>query len=193
MEIVLSEGASCLYVADCFDAATADALYRELSEETPWDTNVEGAFSRPRRTYWVGDFAYAYSGVLHHPAAWTPTLERIRTKVEELAFGSSAGQFRGVLMNHYRDGSDSIGFHSDSEPEIEPESPIASVSLGAERTFILKPKKKRIAPADVSVKLAHGSCLVMRGRTQLDWRHGIPAEPEVTGGRVNLTFRKYRA
>jgi alkylated DNA repair dioxygenase AlkB len=190
-EIVLSEGASCLYVADFLAPVTADVVHRELANETPWDTNVTGAFGRPRRTFWVGDFAYAYSGVLHHPAPWTPTLERIRHDVEALVFGESAGQFRGVLMNLYRDGNDSIGFHADDEPEIEPESPIASISLGAARTFVLKPKKKRIAKADVRLVLAHGSCLVMRGRTQLDWRHGIPAEPDVTGTRVNLTFRKY--
>lgn len=192
--MVLSEGADLVYFSSFIAPGAADALYRQLAAETPWDTNVEGAFTRPRRTFWIGDFAYTYSGVTHHPAPWTATLDVLRTAVEEIAFGMSAGQFRGVLMNFYRSGADSIGFHSDDEPVIEPESPIASISLGGTRTFILKVKKKRLASdrPELRIPLAHGSCLVMRGRTQLDWRHGIPAEPDVEGGRINLTFRRYR-
>jgi len=189
--IELSEGSWLLYVPTFVTGESANALFAHLAEETPWDTNVEGNFARPRRTYWVGEFAYAYSGVVHHPAPWTPALETIRTAVEKLSFGESKGQFRGVLMNHYRSGADSIGMHADNEATIEPESPIASISLGSERTFILLPRKKRIAPEKIALRLAHGSCLVMCGRTQSDWRHGIPAEPEISGGRVNLTFRKY--
>jgi alkylated DNA repair dioxygenase AlkB len=97
------------------------------------------------------------------------------------------------LLNLYRDGNDSIGFHADDEPEIEPLSPIASVSLGAVRTFVLRPRSRKIlarAP-EIALPLAHGSCLVMRGTTQKEFRHGIPAEPAATGPRVNLTFRKY--
>jgi len=193
--MALSDGASLVYFSSFIEAKAADELYRELADETPWDTNVDGTFARPRRTFWIGDFAYSYSGVTHHPAPWTATLEALRTAVEEAAFGTSARQFRGVLMNFYRSGADSIGFHSDDEPEIEPESPIVSISLGSARTFTLKVKKKRLAPdrPEVKLRLAHGSCLVMLGRTQLDWRHGIPAEPAIEGGRVNLTFRRYRA
>jgi alkylated DNA repair dioxygenase AlkB len=193
--IALSDGSSLAYYSSFIASSAADALYRELADETPWDTNVDGAFARPRRTYWIGHFSYTYSGVTHHPAPWTPTLEMLRGAVEEVAFGTSAGQFRGVLMNLYRSGADSIGFHSDDEPEIEPESPIVSISLGSPRTFILKVKRKRLAPErpEVPISLLHGSCLVMLGRTQIDWRHGIPAEPQITGGRVNLTFRRYRA
>ncbi len=189
--IELSLGSMVRYIEDFLDTDAADALLAELVTTIPWDTNVTGAFARPRRTYWIGDFAYAYSGVVHAPSPWTESLDRLRVAVEAAVFGESAGQYRGLLLNHYRSGADSIGFHSDNEAVIEPESPIASLSLGAVRTFILQPKKKRIATADHRLQLAHGSCLIMAGRTQLDWRHGIPAEPEVTGDRVNLTFRKY--
>lgn len=189
----ISEGSWLLYVRRFVTTEGADRLYEHLARDTPWDTNVEGAFGRPRRTYWVGERAYAYSGVVHHPAPWTPALLSIRTAVERLSFGESQGQFGGVLMNHYRSGADSIGMHADNEATIEPESPIASISLGAERTFILVPRRKRVAPEtpQLPLRLAHGSCLIMCGRMQLDWRHGIPAEPAIEGGRVNLTFRKY--
>jgi alkylated DNA repair dioxygenase AlkB len=186
----LSQGAWLMYLPRFLAQAEADALHRELEETTPWDSNVEGMFGRPRRTYWVGEFAYAYSGVVHHPAPWTASLETLRRAVEEQAYGESRGQYRGVLMNLYRGGEDSIGFHADNEATIAPESPIASVSLGAERTFVLAAKKKRLG-VERRMRLAHGSLLVMCGRTQKDWRHGIPAEPEVEGTRVNLTFREY--
>lgn len=191
--IELSATSDLVYAPDLLAPPEADALFARLASDIPWDTNVEGAFSRPRRTYWVGDFAYGYSGVVHAPAPWPEVLRPLRAAVEALAFGASAGQYRGVLLNLYRDGNDSIGFHADDEPEIEPLSPIASVSLGAVRTFVLRPRSRKVdarAPS-FELPLAHGSGLVMRGATQKEFRHGVPAQPEVAGARVNLTFRKY--
>src|SRR3954471_13605610 len=109
--IELSEGSTFRYIADFLAPADADALHAELVATIPWDTNVTGAFVRPRRTYWIGDFAYAYSGVEHAPARWPAWLERLRVTVETTVFGESAGQYRGLLLNHYRSGADSIGFH----------------------------------------------------------------------------------
>lgn len=191
--IELSPASDLLYAPGFLAAPEADALFEHLASGIPWDTNVEGAFARPRRTFWVGDFAYSYSGVTHAPWPWPDALLGLRAAVERLAFGESAGQYRGVLLNLYRDGRDSIGFHADDEPEIEPLSPIASVSLGAARTFVLKARSKKVAAVapELALPLAHGSCLVMRGATQREFRHGVPAEPGVAGARVNLTFRKY--
>lgn len=191
--IELSAASDLVYAPGMLAPLEADALFERLVSGIPWDTNVEGAFSRPRRTYWVGDFAYGYSGVVHAPAPWPEALLPLRATVEALAFGESTGQYRGVLLNLYRDGGDSIGFHADDEPEIEPLSPIASVSLGAVRTFVLRPRSRKIDARSPSFELplAHGSGLVMRGATQREFRHGVPAEPSVVGARVNLTFRKY--
>jgi alkylated DNA repair dioxygenase AlkB len=191
--IELSPASDVLYHPALLTGEQADALLAHLIADIPWDTNVEGAFARPRRTYWIADFAYRYSGVTHAPAPWTPPLVELRGAIERLVFGESLGQYRGVLLNLYRDGNDSIGFHADNEPEIEPGSPIASVSLGAVRRFVLLPRSRKIpahAP-EVTLDLAHGSCLVMRGATQKEFRHGVPRQPEVVSERVNLTFRKY--
>jgi alkylated DNA repair dioxygenase AlkB len=172
-------------------AAEADAMLKTLVEQIPWGTNMSGRVGRPRQTFWVGDFSYTYSGTTHEVYPWPDYLLELRRKAEELAFGKSEGQYRGVLLNHYRDGNDTIGMHSDDETEIEPGSPIASVSFGAERTFKLRPKPDVVGPKQ-NLKLASGSCLVMGGAMQVEYKHGITAEPKVLGARVNLTFRKYR-
>ena len=97
--------------------------------------------------------------------------------------------FNSVLLNYYRDQNDSMGFHSDDEPELGSQPTIASVSLGASRTFILKHKTKRhLKP--VRISLPGGSLLVMSGDTQQFWKHGIEKESQPCGPRVNLTFRR---
>jgi alkylated DNA repair dioxygenase AlkB len=82
-----------------------------------------------------------------------------------------------------------MGYHADDEPELGPEPCIASVSLGATRRFVLRPRAKKGTRAPVEIPLTHGSLLVMRGGTQRHWVHGVPREPRVTEARVNLTFR----
>jgi alkylated DNA repair dioxygenase AlkB len=93
-----------------------------------------------------------------------------------------------VLLKYYRDNKDSMGFHSDDEPELGERPVIASLSLGEERTFILKHKTLKAIPA-VRLRLVSGSVLLMRGDTQRHWKHGIPKESRRCGPRVNLTFR----
>ena len=97
--------------------------------------------------------------------------------------------FNSVLLNYYRDNRDSIGFHSDDEPELGEQPVIASLSLGEERMFILKHKRLKLV-GPVYVRLASGSLLLMKGDTQRCWRHGILKESRSCGPRVNLTFRQ---
>jgi alkylated DNA repair dioxygenase AlkB len=97
--------------------------------------------------------------------------------------------FNSVLVNLYRDGRDSMGFHSDDEPELGENPEIASVSFGATRRFILAPKRKQRG-ARVQLELTHGSLLLMRGRCQHEFRHAIPKSANVEAPRINLTFRR---
>lgn len=91
-------------------------------------------------------------------------------------------------MNYYRDGNDKIGFHRDDEAEVEGKNIIASLSFGATRNFIIKHAKRRELEHEFS--LNSGALIVMRGKTQTNWLHSIPAEPKIREPRVNLTFRK---
>ena len=168
-----------------------DGLLSRLIEQTPWQTgNVTlwgKRYPQPRLTAWYGDpdAVYTYSGMRLQPMAWTADLQRIRAKVE----AATGAQFNSVLLNYYRDQRDSIGLHSDDEPELGAQPVIASLSLGEERVLLLKHRRdKTVKP--VRIKLNSGSLLLMKGETQRNWKHGIAKQVRVCGPRVNLTFRR---
>lgn len=173
-----------------YSSRKADVLFDRLLHETSWENHRQ-----PRLIKWVGDFDYAYTGVSHKKVQWTPILLGIRRDVQKATFDESRAQFKGVLMNLYRDGNDSVGYHTDAEPTLKPDSPIASLSLGAARRFLLKyigPIPTGEEPPDVvEVELTHGSLLIMGGTTQRFWKHSIPKQLRITKPRVNLTFREY--
>jgi alkylated DNA repair dioxygenase AlkB len=168
----------------------ATQVMQRLVAEIAWRSEEVVMWGRrvpqPRLTAWYGDpgARYTYSGLQLAPLPWAPLLLDIKGRVEATA-GSS---FNSVLLNYYRDHHDSIGFHSDDEPELGKRPVIASLSLGEERTFTLKRKKSRAAKP-VHLRLASGSLLLMRGDTQHCWRHGILKESRPCGPRINLTFR----
>jgi alkylated DNA repair dioxygenase AlkB len=168
-----------------------DRLLSELIESTPWRHEVVTIygkkFMQPRLIAWYGDPGqrYAYSGIALDPLPWTETLLDVRSVVQDLA-GES---FNSVLLNYYRDHRDSMGFHADDEKELGPTPIIASVSVGATRTFVLK-HKTRLELKPVRLELTPGSLLLMKGDTQRNWKHGIDKQAKPCGPRVNLTFRR---
>jgi alkylated DNA repair dioxygenase AlkB len=166
-------------------------VLERLIAEIPWRCEEVAMWGRrmpqPRLTAWYGDpgASYAYSGIELRPLAWTPILLDIKSRIEELV----GATFNSVLLNYYRDHQDSVGFHSDAEPELGEQPVIASLSLGEERIFVLKHKTlKHVEP--VRLRLASGSLLLMKGDTQRCWRHGVPKESRPCGPRINLTFRQ---
>ena len=164
------------------------ALLQAITDETPWrqeEITVYGKhYLQPRLSAWYGDLAYSYSGIRLEPLPWTPTLLDIKRRVEKLVMHS----FNSVLLNLYRDQQDSMGMHSDDERELGPEPAIASLSLGEERTFLLRHKSRKDLKT-VKLALPAGSLLLMQGQTQEYWRHGINRERQVCAPRINLTFR----
>jgi alkylated DNA repair dioxygenase AlkB len=174
--------------------ALADAPYRvirRLIDEVPWRAEkivVWGrTYPQPRLIAWYGDVGknYTYSGIQLTPLPWTQLLLDIKSRVEAAA----RTDFNSVLVNYYRDHRDSMGLHSDDEPELGERPILASLSLGEERTFIMKHKRKKdLKP--MRLNLASGSLLLMKGETQRYWKHGIDKETLACGPRVNLTFRR---
>jgi alkylated DNA repair dioxygenase AlkB len=179
------------YVSDLNLGRSADALLRQLIAEIPWrheNILVWGKmYSQPRLVAWYGDRGsdYTYSGIKLTPRPWTDLLRDIKKRVETV----SATAFNSVLLNYYRDNRDSMGFHSDDEPELGARPIIASLSLGEERMFIMKHKVNKLAKP-VRLRLESGSLLLMKGETQRYWKHGIAKESRPCGPRINLTFRR---
>lgn len=165
---------------------TNGEVMRRLLAETAWKAETIFLFGRevaqPRLSAWHGDARYTYSGRTFDPLPFTPLQLAIKQAVES----ASGRRFNSVLLNYYRNEQDSMGFHSDDEPELGPQPAIASVSFGAIRTFILKHKK---SAKTVKIDLTDGSLLLMSGKLQHCWRHGINKERTPRGARVNLTFR----
>lgn len=191
LKAVPMPGAEIFYQASLPLPGSAESVLQDLIAHVPWRAEeivVWGRrYAQPRLVAWFGDAAatYTYSGLRMEPLAWTDTLSAIRTEVEHAA----QAKFNSVLLNYYRDQNDSMGLHSDDEPELGLKPVIASVSLGERRTFILRHKRRRdLKP--VRLPLESGSLLLMQGDTQHNWKHGIHKESRPCGPRVNLTFRR---
>ncbi|HZF54610.1 MAG TPA: alpha-ketoglutarate-dependent dioxygenase AlkB [Polyangiaceae bacterium] len=186
---VLEDGGLLLYYESWLSPAEARDVFEELRRETPWKSEsirIAGKLIPvPRLTAWFGDpeAVYTYSGVRNEPSPWTPRLADLR----ERASAAASASLNSVLLNYYRNGRDSMGWHADDERELGRNPVIASLSLGAPRRFLLRHEKKR--GKSVSLVLGHGSLLVMAGATQHHYRHAVPKEDD-SGERINLTFRR---
>ncbi len=161
-----------------------------LKQKIEWKQEAIWIFGRrvmqPRLTALYGnqEVSYGYSGIIMKPKPWNEFLWQIKEKLEEKA----GEEFTHVLLNYYRDGQDSMGWHRDNEASLGPNPTIASVTFGVPRSFQLRNyKDKKIK---TSVLLESGSLLLMKGETQHFWEHQLPKSAKVKGERINLTFRK---
>jgi alkylated DNA repair dioxygenase AlkB len=174
---------------DFFGAAESDAFLHDLLEHTAWTQETITCWGKvmavPRLTAWYGDAgkSYTYSGITHHPRPWTSTLLALKRRIEAVA----AVRFNSVLLNLYRNGHDSVGWHSDDERELGQNPVVGSVSFGSTRCFQFKYKQR--SAQRLSVELVHGSFLLMQGATQHHWLHRLPKTAGACGPRINLTFR----
>lgn len=166
----------------------ADRLFQELLTDTPWQQQEITVFNRkmpmPRLTCWMGEAAYTYSNLINEPGPWSSPAIEIREQMTAL----TGKIFNGVLLNLYRDGGDSMGWHADNEASLGTAPLIPSVNLGATRRMRFKPRKGRPGEA-FGFDLPHGSVLMMSGATQKNWLHTITKTARPVGPRINLTFR----
>ena len=180
---------SASFHGTAFAEAEARSLFERLQEEIPWEQRQVRMFGKwidqPRLVAWFGDSdaPYTYSGLTLKPHPWTPTVEECRRRCEALAGVS----FNSGLANLYRTGQDTVGWHSDDEPELGDEPVIASVSFGATRRFDLRHKS---GEPTIKADLVPGSVLIMSGRCQSHWKHQVARTKRVDGPRINLTFRR---
>jgi len=177
------------YFPNFFDSSRANEFFEKLQHEIPWQQDDITVFGKthpqPRLTALFGNEGkpYSYSNIIMQPHGWNPLLMFIKNEIEEIC----TENFTTVLLNYYRDGKDSNGWHADNERELGRNPLIASVSFGAERSFHLQ--HNTIKEQKLKINLEHGSLLLMKGTTQHFWKHQIPKTAKPIGERINLTFR----
>ncbi|UPQ78649.1 alpha-ketoglutarate-dependent dioxygenase AlkB [Flavobacterium azooxidireducens] len=177
------------YYPGFFSFEKANELLLKLKNEVPWQQDSITIYGKthlqPRLTALFGNDGknYSYSNIVMHPHKWNPLLMFIKNEIEEI----TQENFTTVLLNLYRDGKDSNGWHADNEKELGRNPVIASLSFGAERSFHLQ--HNSIKDANLKITLEHGSLLLMKGTTQHFWKHQIPKTAKPITERINLTFR----
>lgn len=181
--------AEIVFCPSFLDAQSSDRLLTNLTDTIDWRQDRITIYGRslpqPRLTAWYGEpgKTYTYSGMTMQPTPWTATLLDLKTKVDAV----SGAVFNSVLLNLYRNGNDSMGWHSDDEPELGQNPVIASLSLGGTRRFMLRHRIDK--EAKHQLELRGGSLLVMKGTTQHYWQHQVPKTKRPVLRRINLTFR----
>ncbi|KAL8573515.1 hypothetical protein ACOMHN_047786 [Nucella lapillus] len=178
------------------DPQEASVLFEQLFHNIPWRQRsviIRGtSYLMPRLTAWFGEQPYSYSGIMHDAnMQWPTEIQQLRDRLEEI----TGMRFNSLLCNFYRDGHDSIDWHSDDEPSLGTNPTVASLSFGDSRTFEMRKKPLPGQLSDYSqsqvcrIPLASGTLLIMEGATQADWQHRVPKEYHDREPRINLTFR----
>lgn len=185
--------AELIYVPNFFNKVLADQFFDHIHTETDWQHNDITVFGKtykePRLTalYSETNQPYGYSNLIMYPKLFTDKLKNIKTQVE--AF--SEYNFNTLLINLYRNGNDSNGWHADNEKELGKNPIIASVSFGEERPFHFK--HRTLKEERHKLILEHGSLLIMKGEMQHYWLHQIAKTKKQIAPRINLTFRQLKS
>jgi len=187
-EIVAHNGLKIRIEEDFFNSVDSKKLMKKFISKLPWESMIIKIFGKdtkiPRLQCWIGDEGceYRYSGKQLNRQIWSQDLIMIRKKIyEELNI-----DFNSVLANYYRDGKDSMGWHSDDEKELGPNPTIASISFGSERDLVFRNK---ISKETLAIPQTNGSLILIDGETQKNWQHSIKKTQKLIGPRINLTFR----
>jgi len=187
-EIVAHNDLKIRILEDFFNSVDSNKLLKKFILKLPWESMMIKMFGRdtkiPRLQCWIGDKGceYRYSGKQLSRQIWNQDLIMIRKKIyQELKI-----DFNSVLVNYYRDGKDSMGWHSDDEKELGPNPTIASISFGSERDLVFRNK---ITKETLAIPQTNGCLILIDGETQKNWQHSIKKTQKVIGPRINLTFR----
>ncbi|NND33932.1 MAG: alpha-ketoglutarate-dependent dioxygenase AlkB [Saprospiraceae bacterium] len=176
------------YHSNLMSSTTADHYFDSLLRNIDWKNDEIVIFGKrvvtKRKVAWYGDdqLEYTYAKITKKALPWTRELIELKELIQQ----STGEYFNTCLLNLYHNGSEGMGWHSDDEKELKNDCAIASISLGADRTFNFKHKDTKEM---VSILLQNGSLLLMRGETQKNWKHCLPPRKLITQPRINLTFR----
>jgi alkylated DNA repair dioxygenase AlkB len=186
--LTVIENGEYIFYPNFFPKSESDILLKGLRNNIVWKQESMNMYGKkinfPRLTAWYGnnDKSYSFSGIILQQLPWTSEILLIKNKIELI----SKTVFNSVLLNLYRDGNDSISWHTDAEKELGINPIIASVNFGATRKFQLRHIKTK---EKLEIELTHGSLLIMQGELQHFWQHQVPKTSKPVGERINLTFR----
>jgi alkylated DNA repair dioxygenase AlkB len=186
--LTVIENGEYIFYPNFFSQSESDLILKNLRSNIVWKQESMNMYGKkinfPRLTAWYGnnDKPYSFSGITLQPLPWSSEILTIKSKIEPVA----KTEFNSVLLNLYRDGNDSISWHTDAEKELGANPVIASVNFGATRKFQLRHIKTK---EKLEIELTHGSLLIMQGELQHFWQHQVPKTSKVVGERINLTFR----
>ena len=190
-ETVQIKNGSYIHVKQFFTSIEADTFFNGCRNDIAWTQEQMKMYGKvvpfPRLQAWYGDRGkfYSFSGITLTPNPWNKLLLDIKSKIEPLAKVS----FNSVLLNRYRDGSDSMSWHTDAEKELGKNPIIASVNFGALRPFQMK---HNTTNEKIVIPLGHGDLLIMMGELQHFWKHQVPKTKKKINERINLTFRQIK-
>lgn len=178
-----------IFLPNFFKKEVADEYMDSFEKNILWKQEEMVIYGNkikfPRLTAWYGEEnkPYTFSGLTLHPEIWTNELLTLKNIIEPIAETT----FNSVLLNQYRDGQDSISWHSDNEKELGKNPIIASVNFGESRRFLLK---HILTKEKLEFNLEHGSLLIMKGEMQHFWKHSVPKTKKDKKTRINLTYRQ---
>ena len=178
------------YFTEVYSEGESNSYFEILKDTIDWNQDEIVIFGKqtkiPRLSSWYADsdVNYSYSGLKLIPREWTKELTEIKNKTEKLADSN----FNSVLLNYYRSGGDSMGWHSDDERELGIDPTIASVTFGFSRRFLIRQKENHSNKKEIS--LESGSILIMKSDFQHKYQHSVPKTAKKVGGRINLTYRQ---
>lgn len=182
--VLVGDRGDVRYIPNFLDRAATEELFAELERSTTWRADSRMMYGRrvlvPRETAARGEAC---------AQPWSPALLSARALIER----EVGTVFDYVFINRYRNGNDSVAWHHDDDASGDPRRVIASLSLGATRTFELRPlRSSGLNHRKIAVDVADGDLILMQGETQLHYEHRVPKEPRVAGARINLTFRQHQ-
>ena len=189
LQIINFEG-EAIYYGPIFSLEQSSLFFDDLFNNIEWRNEEIVMFgkeiiSKRKVAFYADDGVdYTYSNKTKKGLSWTSPLLKIKSMVENYTHVN----YNGCLLNLYHDGNEAMGWHSDNEKEIKPNSSIASVSIGIERKFSFKNK---LSKETITVQLENGSLLEMKGTIQKNWLHALPKSKKITQPRINLTFRQF--
>ena len=185
---ILNKDGIANYYGKIISKNEADRFYKLLLKNIDWKNDEAIIYGKhittKRKVAWYGDsdYSYAYSNTSKQALPWTMELLDLRKKIEEI----TDTKFNSCLLNLYHDGNEGVSWHSDGEKSLGNNPIIASLSFGAERIFSFRHKTTK---QTISLALEHGSLLVMKDKTQINWLHSLPTSKKISQPRINLTFR----